>query len=379
MQMTALKEAISHVRDALLNGAFMNEASVSHGVVLPILHALDWPVFNTRVVAPEYVLEGRRVDYALCDSRLRPMVFVEVKQPGKGEGADRQLFEYAFHAGVPMAVLTDGQEWHFYLPAEQGNYQERRVYKLDLVERDLDECANRLSRYLSYNGVCDGEAFQNARSDYQSVRKQRDVAATMPVAWLQLLQNPDNALIELLAEEVESLCGYKPDPDTVSQFLSDQTGRPRGEPVRPRTRSPEKRTSPEPGTDTRPGTEAAGDAGMPSVGFELAGQFTAARNAIDVLAKVFVALSERDPTFLERFSALPKHGKRRRWTARNREDLYPGRPDLMRDCSREVKPGWWMGTNYGSAEIAKIVDRATALAGLRPGVDLKIQLAKPAG
>jgi hypothetical protein len=38
-----------------------------------------------------------------------------------------------------MAVLTDGQEWHFFLPTEQGDYGERRVYKLDLLERDPQE------------------------------------------------------------------------------------------------------------------------------------------------------------------------------------------------------------------------------------------------
>lgn len=154
----SLGEEISRIRKDLESGRFRNEASVSQGAVMPILGALKWPVYNTDIVAPEYALEARRVDFALCYPELKPRVFIEVKQVGQTEGADKQLLEYAFHAGVPMAVLTDGQEWHFYLPGEQGAYQERRVYKLDLLERDLEECVDRLQRYLSYENVRTGDA-----------------------------------------------------------------------------------------------------------------------------------------------------------------------------------------------------------------------------
>src|SRR5688500_12535381 len=122
-----LTSVIERVREAMRTGQYVNEAAISHGVVLPILNELGWPVFDPTVVAPEYTVEGRRVDFALCHPRNRPSVFVEVKQPGRSEGADRQLFEYAFHLGVPVALLTDGREWHFYLPSGQGLYQERRV------------------------------------------------------------------------------------------------------------------------------------------------------------------------------------------------------------------------------------------------------------
>ena len=114
------------MREGLRSNAFASEAAVSQGILLPALHVLGWPVFNTRIVVPEFSLEGRRVDYALCHPANKPAVFVEVKKVGLSDGADKQLFEYAFHSGVPMAILTDGQEWSFYLPGEQGRYDERR-------------------------------------------------------------------------------------------------------------------------------------------------------------------------------------------------------------------------------------------------------------
>jgi predicted type IV restriction endonuclease len=128
-----LKLDIEEIREAIRVGRFTNEAAVSQGVVLRILHALSWPTYDTQIVSPEYSVEGRRVDFALCHPAGKPAVFIEVKGVGQSDATgERQLFEYAFHKGVPMAILTDGQEWQFFLPAEQGDYGERRVYKLDI-------------------------------------------------------------------------------------------------------------------------------------------------------------------------------------------------------------------------------------------------------
>jgi hypothetical protein len=375
--MTSIREQISTVREALRGGKFMNEASVCTGIVHPLLHALDWPVFTPEVVFPEFMLEGRRVDYALCH-RHRPVVFIEVKQPVQSAGADRQLFEYAFHKGIPMAVLTDGQEWHFYLPGEQGDYQERRVYKLDLVERDMEECERRFRRYLSYDLVCSGEAVTNARSDYQSIRRQREAEATLPAAWLQVLKEQDGLLIELLSDQVESLCGYRPEPDTVSEFLSTQLMIRGGDITAPAItrRSPEaSRVRRPPRLENAPSSEPPAVANaLTRTGFELLGQFFEARNGRDAMIRLFQELDRRDGTFLERFAALPKHGKRRRFVARAREDLYPGRPDLARDHSYELRSGWWIGTNFGQIQMNLIIEKACDVAGLRFGSDVRTKL-----
>lgn len=131
-----LKSELNHIAADLRTGRFTSEAQVSQGIVRRLLHALGWPTFDVEVVIPEYSVSGRRVDFALCHPRSKPLLFVEVKQVGNSAGADRQLFEYAFHEGVPMAVLTDGQEWSVYLPPQQGQYQDRRLIKLDLLEQE---------------------------------------------------------------------------------------------------------------------------------------------------------------------------------------------------------------------------------------------------
>jgi hypothetical protein len=41
----------------------------------------------------------------------------------------------------------------------------------------------------------------------------------MPKAWSQIIEDEDEMLLEIVADRVESLCGFKPDPDMVAQFL----------------------------------------------------------------------------------------------------------------------------------------------------------------
>ena len=214
-----LKEHIDDIRKRLEEGGFKNEASVSQGIVLRLLGELDWPSHDTQVVIPEYPVEGRRVDFALCQPPSKPLVFIEVKPVGKIEGAEKQLFEYVFHKGVPVVILTDGQEWHFFHPSGQGDYTERTVCRLDLIEMDSEESSELLSRYLNYKSICTGEAVKAIQDDYRAVYKQRQTEASLPEAWTRLVQEENEILLEVVAEKTESLCGDKPSADQVSKFL----------------------------------------------------------------------------------------------------------------------------------------------------------------
>ncbi|MDX9896506.1 MAG: hypothetical protein RBS34_13750 [Desulfofustis sp.] len=354
----AIANHIEKVRQGLREGRFTSEAAVSQGILLPALHALGWPVFDTSIVIPEFSVEGRRVDYALCHPENRPSVFIEVKKVGLSEGADRQLFEYAFHLGVPMAILTDGQEWSFYLPGEQGRYDERRVYKLDLLERDITEAKTRLDRYLSYSNVCSGAALKSARSDYQNVARVRIIETNFPKAWEALLKDQDSLLLELLAEKVEDLCGYKPDLDVCSQFLEMQIQN--NKPVEKyevEKKAPIKQTKP-----FIPTVRTNHARTVDNFNFIFKGQEFPARSAREVMTKLLQLLSQEDSGFLDRFASR-KHGKKRRYLARDKQDLYPGRPDLAEQHSVEVVAGWWLGTNYSRRNIQDIIELALEVAG----------------
>ena len=214
-----LKEHIDDIREKLEKGRYPNEAAVSQGIVLRLLDVLAWPTYDIQVVIPEYGVEATRVDFALCHPPSKPIVFIEVKQVGKIEGAERQLFEYAFHAGVRIAILTDGQTWRFFHPMGQGDYRERKVHELDFIEGDSEESAKRLNRYLNYESIRTGEVVKAIEEDYRNLSRQRQVEAGLPEAWGKLVEEADEFLLDVVAEKTDSLCGHKPTNEQVLDFL----------------------------------------------------------------------------------------------------------------------------------------------------------------
>ena len=359
-----LDQHLKEVRDSLRRGEFVNEAAVKQGVVLRLLHALEWPTYDPKTVWPEYTVGTKRADYALCPPPVgKPLVFIEVKAVGQSEGAERQLFEYAFERGVSIAILTDGQEWNFFLPAEQGSMHERRVYRLDLIGREIQECADRLTKYLAYGAVCCGTALQTLRNEYQDVARKRAIEDTLPKAWQKLIEEQDSLLLDLLADKVETLCVFKPDLEAVGQFLSNL----------PTALGAVIQESPSAKHVVRSTSGVKASMRSTQFGYTLRGRVVVASSAIDVERRLLDDLAAADPEFMNRFAAR-KHGRSRRYVAQDRSDLYRGRRDLCEECSEKLACGWWMGTNYSRSNIRQIIELAAEVAGLRVGRDLVLNL-----
>ena len=88
------------------------------------------------------------------------------------------------------------------------------------------------------------------------------------------------------------------------------------------------------------------------------------------MIKVLQLLAKEDDSFYERFTSR-RHGRKRRYLAKNKSELYPDRPDLVELASVEVSPGWWLGTNYSRRDIQKIIDLAKEVAGPKVAKKLK--------
>lgn len=250
-----LAEHIDDIRDKLKNEQYPNEDAISRGVVLRILcDGLGWPGYDTRVVYGQYPLEGGRVDFALCHPEQKPKVLIEVKGVGKIEGGEQQLFNYAFHQGVPIIVLTDGRKWRFFYPLALGDYREREVVELDLVEDSSEKASRRLTRYLLHESVRNGEAFEAIKDDHQQASKQRQAAKHLPEAWKKLIEDEDEFLLDALSEKTESLCDHKPTTEQMMVFLKRLETTPSSgiEPVKPV--SPSNIPPRAPGKKKRPAT-----------------------------------------------------------------------------------------------------------------------------
>lgn len=363
----ALETTLTDITARLRQGRFPNEQAISQGIVLRLLQELGWDTWDTAVVWPEYQTGQGRVDFALCHPPSKPAIFIEVKQPGKAEDAVRQALEYAFHTGVPFIVLTDGRTWSFYLPAELGSYEDRRVYKLDLFERPPGEATETLSRYLARARIESGEALETARKEYRSRHRRSQARSAIPEAWRELVEKGNEDLVELLASAVELKAGVRPDNNDVAEFLaalgksviveasrsnvSEQTSlaAPRQVPQRPA------------GETSRSGR------------LVLRGKAYPYTNAKDAMVIVLRELAKGDPSFLERCSQHPDaQGRKRRYIARSPEELYPDREDL-RDMREPLPGGWLVATNLNNVLKKTIIKLAAEVAGLKFDNDVIVE------
>lgn len=362
-----MEHLIERIRNRLREGAYSNEAAVSVGIVMPLIQALGWDSSDPDSVVPEFTSGRGRVDFALCLPPRRPAVFVEVKGVGRSLEGDRQLFEYAFHQGVPLCLLTDGREWSFYLPGGQGDYDDRRVYRLQIDERVPAECTQVLQRYLQYDRVRSGEALEDATRDYRDAAARREAARSVPQAWAELVAEQDELLVELVADKAEVLCGYRPSMQEVIAFLSrvGSTTLPQAAPI-PR----EGLQRPVVTEENRPQqrSDATVSGGLE---YQIFGQQRRAPNANRLLVDVLSVLAARYPDQVPEL-ALAVRGTSRNHIARTTAEIYPSRPDLAR--AEEFAPGWLVGLNIANREKIGIMREACRVFNIEFGRDVIVSL-----
>lgn len=373
-----MDQLLHRIRDGLSRGAYPNERAVSTSIIVPILRALGWDDSDPDQVLPEHATGRGRVDYALRCPPHAPAAFIEVKGVGRSSDADRQLFEYAFHEGVQLAVLTDGREWNFYVPAQQGSYSERRAYQLVLDERDVAESRERLHRYLERDRLASGAALEAATLDYLDARSRREAMGTLPKAWAELVDEPDPLLVEALLERTEALCGFRPGDEQAIAFLREQA--PAGATATPRReRPPSVRAS----TSTaRPARDAVDDspARLADAGGEggprrwIVGERKgSARTAIDAFVGYIDALLAAFPDRRQQIIAAARTRSRNN-IAVELADVYPRQPEIAVRSNRRLAAGLFLGTNLSNASKRLLARQMARAAGLSFGDTAALEL-----
>jgi hypothetical protein len=372
-----MRPLLQRIRDGLARGAYPNERAVSTSIVVPVLRELGWDDSDPTVVKPEYVTGNGRVDYALSPRAGSPAVFVEVKGVGKSGEADRQLFEYAFHEGAQIAVLTDGRVWSFYLPGQFGSYDERRVFQLDLLERDEAEAERRLTRYLARERIQTGSALSDASADYHDQAARRRAAEKLPQAWADILRGPDADLVRLLQDTVEALSGHRPSDEAVADFLSSMVSD-HGTVPRSGTQKLQRSASPHirPSTGIsaaslvaqRPSTED-GDRLMWRIGTASG----TGKNQVTVWVSFLSELFRRYPD-KQQAMANAVRTRSRNNIARAVSDVYPEQPKIAARSNAHLPNGWIVGTNESSATKTRIAVKAVEACGLTWDQDAELKL-----
>ena len=138
-------------RASTQSAAFATEEATKTGLVLPLLRALGYDVFDPTEVIPEFTADvgtkkGEKVDFAICHNG-RIGILIECKKAGSPLDRQQasQLYRYFTVTDARFGVLTDGVRYEFYSDLDQPNrMDDRHFFLFDLMAHsraDLRELA----------------------------------------------------------------------------------------------------------------------------------------------------------------------------------------------------------------------------------------------
>ena len=165
MSIDHIKKGIENIlnRVELVDGK--GEESTKQAMILPMLEALGYDIWNPNVVCPEYeadtaIKKGgqkEKVDYAILFGD-QPRIFIEVKACGENlDGHHGQLKRYFTSTpSVSLGILTDGIEYRFFTDTGEPNIQDDDPFyiaKLDAVDQGLEVIARFQKKVFSADAI----------------------------------------------------------------------------------------------------------------------------------------------------------------------------------------------------------------------------------
>ena len=321
-----------------LNDPSIDESGVKQYVIMPLLHSLGWDIYDRNEVKPEYRTSRGLVDYALF-FRNKVAVFLEIKKPSENlHYHEDQLLRYAYSEGVRLACLTNGRDWWFYLPLEEGPWEKRKFLEVSINEHRFQSM---IKDILSKESISTGTSQKRAKSILY-------VANHLPDIFLSLFREPDDLIVELIKEKFhEKYRSIDIDEAYIITFLksiADKLHHVIDTSLRPIPDGNNHKTGKKRSFDTFVLHLSKGDR-------YIFGTIS------DLTIFLFNRIEEKRPGFFTRFYR-EKHGKSRKYISMNKYELYKNRPDLAETQSKKLTNGWYIGTNYSVRDFKKMIDLA---------------------
>lgn len=196
-----------------------DEQKTKQGIILRILYILGWNTFDPDEVCAEFQITNGRVDYALKINN-KILLFIEVKNVGVPlKVHEEQLLRYSFEKGIELALLTNGIDWWFYLPLRPGNWPDRRFIEVKITDNS-DIATKHLVELLLRDNILSGKAKSYAESIYYELQKNKETIKELPRAFIKLISEPNELLVDLINEEISRVLGYTIDTNYIKNFLT---------------------------------------------------------------------------------------------------------------------------------------------------------------
>ena len=165
MSVERIKQSVERILTRVATAKGLGEEATKQALVLPMLEALGWDIWNPQIVQPEFESDTaikksgqkEKVDYAILQRGV-PRIFIEVKAIDVVlDGHHGQLKRY-FNStpSVTLAILTNGIEYRFYTDTTQTNIQDEEPFfiaRLDALEQGLQVLARFQAESFSGEGI----------------------------------------------------------------------------------------------------------------------------------------------------------------------------------------------------------------------------------
>lgn len=152
-----LSERVEKLKDNL-----QTEEATKNALIMPMLQALGYDVFNPMEVMPEYVCDigtkkGEKIDYAIMSSN-EPILLIECKHWNQELTLhDNQLLRYFHVSPAKFGLLTNGIIYRFYTDLETPNKMDEKPFLeinlSDLKQHQIDELKKFHKAYFDVNNI----------------------------------------------------------------------------------------------------------------------------------------------------------------------------------------------------------------------------------
>ncbi|HEY3322554.1 MAG TPA: type I restriction endonuclease [Planctomycetota bacterium] len=150
MSLDRAKAVVDKILNKLLAVRGKGEEATKQALILPVLDALGYDIWDPAEVCPEYEADfatkklgqKEKVDLAILLEQI-PRVYIEIKSVDTVlDGHEGQLARY-FNATstVTLAILTNGLEWRFFTDTGDPNVMDAKPFhisKFDAVDQGLE-------------------------------------------------------------------------------------------------------------------------------------------------------------------------------------------------------------------------------------------------
>lgn len=177
----------------------LTEEATKTAVIMPLIQALGFDIFNLNEVTPEFVADvgtkkGEKVDFVLkIDGK--PAILVEAKPISASLGSAQysQLFRYFSVADARLAILTNGREIWFFSDTDERNKMDKKPFFIfDLQSFDESQVKD-LSRF--HKSVFNIESVLEAASSLKFVKATADF-------FREQINNPSDDFVRLIARQM---------------------------------------------------------------------------------------------------------------------------------------------------------------------------------